>query len=314
MIVNPIIPIWLMVIICVILLALKRKGIVPYIRQIIIVILIFIINLRIMIPDENVDGKTQEVDAYVLFVIDDTISMLAQDYNGNTERLTAVKEDCEYIIDELYGARFSVISFNNEAKLMSPYTNDAEFAKSVISSIYPLDELYAKGSSMNVSKEQLINTAKNAYEKKDGSVIVFFISDGEINNNDELSSFADASQYIDTGAVLGYGTEAGGKMYVKSYYSDEIKVIQDTSSYPEKDAISKIDESNLKKLADDMDISYVNMNDRSNIDDILKSIKNTSNVSQKDASSEGYKETYYIFVIPVLLLLIYEFIDYKRRA
>ena len=39
MIVNPIIPIWLMAIICVALLIVKRKGIWPYIRQIIIIAL-----------------------------------------------------------------------------------------------------------------------------------------------------------------------------------------------------------------------------------------------------------------------------------
>ena len=43
---EPIIPIWLMVIICIGLLAIKRKGIAPYIRQVLIVLLLFAINLR----------------------------------------------------------------------------------------------------------------------------------------------------------------------------------------------------------------------------------------------------------------------------
>ena len=37
-----------MVIICIGLLAIKRKGIIPYIRQILIVLLLFVINLRPM--------------------------------------------------------------------------------------------------------------------------------------------------------------------------------------------------------------------------------------------------------------------------
>ena len=49
MIVSPIIPIWLMGIICVILIILKSKNWKTFIRQIIIVILLFLINLRIMI-------------------------------------------------------------------------------------------------------------------------------------------------------------------------------------------------------------------------------------------------------------------------
>ena len=53
---------------------------------------------------------------------------------------------------------------------------------------------------------------------------VFFITDGEITNNDSLESFSKASKYIDYGAVLGYGTKEGGKMYPKSDYNTEITI------------------------------------------------------------------------------------------
>ena len=42
---NPIIPVGAMAVICVILLCLKRRGVAPYIRQIIIILLLFVINL-----------------------------------------------------------------------------------------------------------------------------------------------------------------------------------------------------------------------------------------------------------------------------
>ena len=92
MIINPIIPIWLMAVICIILLVLKRKGIFPYIRQIIVILLLFVINLRIMIPDE-IEVSSPKIDAKVIFVIDNTISMNAVDYNGETERLEGAKTD-----------------------------------------------------------------------------------------------------------------------------------------------------------------------------------------------------------------------------
>ena len=53
---EPIIPIWLMVIICIGLLAIKRKGVIPYIRQCLIVVLLFVINLRPMNMTEEVRG------------------------------------------------------------------------------------------------------------------------------------------------------------------------------------------------------------------------------------------------------------------
>ena len=43
--IHPIIPIWLMAVICVGMLVMKRKGIWNYIRQILIVALLFTINL-----------------------------------------------------------------------------------------------------------------------------------------------------------------------------------------------------------------------------------------------------------------------------
>ena len=85
MIIKPIIPIWLMGIICVIFLVLRRKGTINYIRQILIVLLLFVINLRIMTPGGTVTTITPELD--ILFVCDNTISMLAEDYNGNERRI-----------------------------------------------------------------------------------------------------------------------------------------------------------------------------------------------------------------------------------
>ena len=66
--INPIIPIWLMAIISVGLLCFKHKGIPGYIRQIVIIILLFTINLRIMIPDGEQEVKKKSINAYFLFV------------------------------------------------------------------------------------------------------------------------------------------------------------------------------------------------------------------------------------------------------
>lgn len=127
--IDPIIPIWLMLILCVGMAFLKRRKRSAYIRQIAAIIMIFLINLRIMVPSSNVETSVRKLDTYVLFVVDDTISMLAQDYAGDTERLTAVKKDCEHIVDEMDGAKFAVITFNNSANLISPYSDDSNFAK-----------------------------------------------------------------------------------------------------------------------------------------------------------------------------------------
>lgn len=312
--INPIIPIWLMVILCVGMLFLKRRNMRAYIRQIIAVVLIFLINLRIMVPSANVSTNTQTLDTYVLFVVDDTISMLARDYDGDTERLTAVKKDCSHIIEQLDGAKFAVISFNNNANLVAPYTDNSEYANDVIDSLYPLDSLYARGTSMNVCLDVMTDTLKRAREKADGSVVVFFISDGEITNEDKLESFKAAAKYVDGGAVLGYGTKDGGNMYVKSYYTDQEELLEDTSGYPRKPAVSKIDEKNLKSIADDLGISYINMNDSTNVDPVIKKIQREAAGDSKTGKVKGFVDIYYIFAAMLAVLLVLDFVDIRRKT
>lgn len=312
--IDPIIPIWLMSILCVGMICLKKLSKIAYIRQIIAIVLVFLINLRIMVPSNNVSSSSQTLDTYVLFVVDDTISMLARDYDGDTERLTAVKKDCSDIIDELDGAKFAVISFNNNANLVSPFTNNSQYAKDVIGSLYPIEEMYAEGTSMNVSIDMMTDTLKRAREKADGNVVVFFISDGEITNEEKLKSFKSAAKYVDGGAVLGYGTSEGGNMYVKSYYTDREELLEDTSSYPRKPAVSVIDEKNLKSIASDIGVKYINMNDSTNIDSTISKIKKESVSESKDGKVTGYADIYYIFAAMLVVVMMWEFVDIRRKS
>ena len=117
---NPIIPIWLMVIICIGLLAIKRKGIVPYIRQVIIVLLLFVINLRPMVISNEVKVMRQKLNCYCIIVIDDTLSMMAEDYDDGATRMEGVKQDVAYITEQLNGAKFCIIDFNNDVTTFFP--------------------------------------------------------------------------------------------------------------------------------------------------------------------------------------------------
>lgn len=90
------------------------------------------------------------------------------------------------------------------------------------------------------------------------------------------------------------------------------KYLEDTSDYPYTTAISKIDEKNLKQIADDIGIDYIHMDRQSNIDKKLEDLKSDKFISS-DEKTNSYVDIYYIFVIPLLLLFIFEFINYKRK-
>ncbi|MBR1815313.1 MAG: VWA domain-containing protein [Lachnospiraceae bacterium] len=309
--INPIIPVWLMAVICVCFLLLKRKGRFNFIRQSVIVVLLFVINLRPMVESGEIPSVTQNVD--VLFVVDNTISMLAEDYDGDGRRIDAVKEDCMYIANELPAANYSVITIGNEAVKAIPYTNDINMLEQVVYSLNGQSKMYARGTSLNsvidVMAEDLDNEREN-YQ------IVFFISDGEMNSKENLASFDRLEEYIEDGAVLGYGTEAGGPMQVVSFPGDDTppEYIYEDYYYKNK-ALSKIDEKNLNKIASDMGIEYIHMTKQSLINDKLSDIKSDVNeLGYENGTKKGYKDIYYFFVIPLVLLLIFDFVYYRRKV
>ncbi len=312
MTVFPIIPIWLMIIICIILIIICVKYSKKNILRIFMIILIFIINLRIMIPNDKTETLSNNLD--VLFVIDSTISMNALDYNGDQTRLSGVKKDSKHIINELSGARFSVISFDNNAKVLAPFTYDADIVLDSIELITPVSQTYATGSSLNTPYVLIEDVLKNNVDN-DRTKVIFFISDGEITDESTLKSYKELSKYINGGAILGYGTNQGGNMkYIEKYGTGEEKYLMYYSAgegYNK--AVSKIDESNLKKIASDLKVDYIKMNNESDIDKKLNSIKNKTDLKASAIDKSSYDDIYYFFVIPLLVLIVLDFIKIRRK-
>lgn len=325
MLINPILPIWLMAIICVGLLFLKRKGVWPYIRQIVIILLLFVINLRPMLPgNETIEATEQKLDSYVLFVVDDTLSMLAADYQGDLQRLEGMRRDCGYIVDCLPGTHFGVLTFHNVASQICPYTNNGEHVKNVLDSIYPVETFYAKGTSFDVAKEGMLLSLKNAAASTDGQLFVFFVSDGEITSQESvMPSFSEVSPFVAGGAVLGYGTKEGGTMTYRSMYEDvEDTVVMDYDAYPFEDAISKFDEDNLKKIAKDLSLRYFyrNSDNKAELDKVIQKIRSEANVVRENKlvvktqdPMIGAKDLYFIPASILLFMLLLEALLFIRH-
>ena len=311
---EPMIPVWLMVIICIGLLAIKRRGVVPYIRQVLMVLLLFAINLRPMYISSEVKVLRQKLNCYCIIVIDDTLSMMAEDYDGDRPRMEGVKADVEYITEQMTGAKFCLIDFNNDVNLIAPFTDDTAYIKSAVNSIYPLADYHATGTNINVCKKLLGQMIDNANILGDGDVVVFFITDGENTDRNELDTFADLAAGIDGGAVMGYGTDKGGQMhYYDELYEEEV-LVEDKRSFPYQPAVSYIDEDNLEQLSKDLGLKYVHMYDTEDIDPILDDVLDLLESEQEETTKYGYADTYFWFVIPLALLVAYEFISVKRRA
>ena len=276
---HPIIPIWLMAIICVALIAIKRKGVMPYIRQILMVILLFAINLRPMYISSEIKVIRQKLNCYCIIVLDDTLSMMADDYDGADGK-----------------------------------NNDNKYIKDSVDAIYPLVDYHATGTNLNCCKKLLGQMINDAKLLNDGHVVVYFLSDGENTDDHRLDNFSDIAEGIEGGAILGYGTAKGGQMTYHDDLHNEDVLVEDKRDYPYKPAVSKIDEKNLKSLSLDLGIEYIHMDESEDLDENLEKVMKLLDAETEETKEYGYADLYFWFVIPLAALVVYEFISVKRRT
>ena len=275
-------------------------------RMLLLLALVFSVNLRPMIPDRNVKAEMKNVD--VLFAIDTTISMWALDYNGTYDRMSGVLKDCRYIMDRLYGANFALVRFDNQAQVLSPFSQDTKNVEDALSTILAPDENYAKGSDLSVPYHEMENLIASSRLKEDRKTAVFFISDGEITNGAELPSYAAFQEDIDGGAVLGYGTTEGGQMLVPSgrtYLKDKA-----TGN----NAISVLNEDNLRSLAADMGIDYIHMTESSDVNPVLDMLSMIGTVRPEKTNFTAYRDLYPYLTFPLGVFLLLELMFLTRKS
>ena len=214
-------------------------------------------------------GETKDVDVYtsqydIYFVVDTTASMVAEDWGSDKEtRLTGVKQDISRLVDDYSGARFALMTFDSEALIRTPLTKDSTALMSSVKNLSPEITKNSRGSNVWKASSKLEETlASNSATAPDRARIVFMFTDGENTSSDDgkTYSYQQSAQYINGGAVYGYGTEAGGKMKIQNGYFINTKkdvYILDKSKNPPMEALSKLDVKNLKKISEELGVTYV---------------------------------------------------------
>ncbi len=279
-----------------------RSKIVSILRVSLIIGVAFMINMRPSLKRYNAEIELKNID--VLFVVDSTISMWAEDYNGSKTRMDGVQATCDYILEELAGSNFALIRFDNRAQILAPFTQDARSVSDAFSTIRQPDVYYAKGSSLNVPYEEIKEMLISSSKKDERKTVIFFISDGEITDDSKLMSYAELEPYLDGGAVLGFGTKQGGKMQADNGYSR--RYVQDKEK--KTDAVSSLNEENLEQIARDLQVEYMNVQDPEVVGALLDSIKTGSSIRMEEAEMVTYEDVTYILGIVMGVLLIWQLI------
>ncbi|MBP3754321.1 MAG: VWA domain-containing protein [Lachnospiraceae bacterium] len=308
---NPVIPIPALIAIFVIALLImlfvwivsrenRIKSTFALVRRIAIAALAFIIALRPMREERGAEVQLSNLD--VLFVLDTTLSMWAEDGPGGGTRFKAAQNDIEDIMDGLSGANFGLITFQNRAVVLAPFTQDEETLLGLLKSIQMPDRYYAQGSNMDTPCYDLENMLISSDRKENRQTIVFFLSDGEVTSaTGEPYDYEVLADLVDGGAVLGYGTEKGATI------KDEYGEIYNMATFEK--AVSCIDEDSLEDIADQLGIEYVHRQKSTLLTPIITQIKASSGtVKERRNDFITYQDTYFKYVPYMAGLLLLELI------
>ncbi|MEV7428679.1 vWA domain-containing protein [Nocardioides sp. NPDC092400] len=192
----------------------------------------------------------------VVVVVDRTVSMSAVDGAGGASRLETARADLlalPGLVPE--GTRLALVQWGSVAQVALPFTSDLTAWTDAVGLLRR--ESPTEGTGSRVDRplrlvERTLEEARAQYPDRHPTVLL--LSDGENTAPGVQRSFAPLDELVAGGAVLGYGTEAGGRMPVEEGRPGAGWVPDRTRGG---DAVSRRDTANLRRLADEIGVAYV---------------------------------------------------------
>lgn len=307
---------WLVAAIGVVLLGLcawqlvaQRGRRLAWARRTALVVLAVAMAMRPAVPGGEV--PTASIQARVFIMVDTSQSIAAEDW-GSEPRLAGVQDDVVEIARAFAGADLSVISFDSQAALRVPLTDDGSAVIEMVRSLRPEIAQRSRGTSVAVARD-LLRTELERSEAADPAspAIVFYLGDGEHTAEGQPASFGDVAGLVDRGLVLGYGTAQGGRMQASGFDTgQEPGYVQDPSTGG--DAVSRIDEGRLRAIAEQLGVSYLHREPALPIADALQPMAEADGEADLDRTEEARLELAWLLGAPLALLLGWEALSLAR--
>lgn len=212
------------------------------------VLLIIIALMDPLLGQKEIEVKREGID--IVFVLDLSSSMNVQDVAPS--RIEKSRKFIGDMLHQLGGDRTGLVVFAANAFAISPLTNDYAAIESYLSNVNT--ELI---SSQGTDFEKAIQEASKLLEKSaNSSKMIVIISDGEDNENSTTNAIKLANDNNIHIASIGIGTDKGGPipMYYNGYQDDYKR---DNSGNT---VISKLESNNLRKLAEQTNGTYIQLN------------------------------------------------------
>ncbi|WP_436701534.1 VWA domain-containing protein [Nocardioides sp. BYT-33-1] len=243
-------------------------------RRLGIVLLFVVILLR---PGfGRADVPTQLADVDVVVVIDRTRSMAALDHPGDAgqqPRITGAKADLAALAEALPGARFGMLAFGTDARVVLPFTSDSAAFGAAVETLYlegPKDGVGSRADRpVPELRDMLERAASKAPERRR---IVVYVGDGEDTTSEgDDASYADLDDLVAGGVVLGYGTPEGAPMPQDDALDGSLGYVQDPETGDT--AVSRADPDRLREIADELGVPFEHRTGPGRLEEVAESFR-----------------------------------------
>ena len=233
-------------------------------------LMLLIVAVMVLTPSVVSSTTSQAINATdVIVAVDTTGSMAVADATYGSEktitRIDAARQAVHDVTAAYPDASFAALRFGASGTLDVPLTPDAPAIDNWANTLAVEATSVSAGSSLDAPIDQLLLTAKSIREAHpDDAIVLYLITDGEQTSNVTRRTFSSLRQYLNDGFTVGVGSTEGGKIPViadgvsagDSNTTDHWVVDPDTGE----PGISKMDEKNLKDIADEISGTYVAVN------------------------------------------------------
>jgi Ca-activated chloride channel family protein len=240
--------------------------------------------------DELATRTAGGAEPNVFLVVDRSPDMSVSDLDDRT-RMDVARDDITALIDRYPHARFAVIGFASAPSLDWPLSADTWSLRPVMDAVtpYPFGPLAVTqtnaGAANTVLRYQLITAAQQYPRARN---LVFYLGAGASESDFPAREFDPPSGSVDGGAVLGYGTEAGG-------------AIPGTDTEQ-----SSVDDTALRKVADQLGVPYVPRSDATPLAEVLPDGGTQNGSAAAVTTSNGQTETYWLPALGAAVLILIE--------
>ncbi|MFN4298161.1 MAG: vWA domain-containing protein [Thermaurantimonas sp.] len=265
-------------------------------------ILIFLF-LSVANPREyTATRKKQSSSCEIVFCLDISNSMLADDISPN--RLEFSRQILLNILKNIEDDMVGLVAYAGTAAILQPMTSDLENVISMVKSINT-DYILTQGTNI---EEALMRSISLFNPSSSADRILILLTDGEEHEGQMkriLENFRELNIKL---LIVGVGTVVGGPIPIsnnlgKDYKRDNLGNV----------VISKLNENQLKELAQKLDGLYLQSKSISQISSVLlQEIDKAKRIDTERNIQSGYSNLYYIplFVACILLLIDLIVFDY----